>query len=109
MTTKLSVGWEELRILGHAISWHLAEAHLSDDEANALSRLHSACSDVIRSPLPATEWSLAIEPADSLLLTGDTLFVPAEHLRLIMQAASSFCSELDHSKTAIESLTGATF
>jgi hypothetical protein len=112
MIATLSLGPEELRIIGHAINWqlnvpyeHSPPPDLSDEEVTALSRIFSDLTSLMARCRSGAE-SVAIEVGGFSRVEGNHLGLSPTELRLLTGAVASFLGELQGSPTEVEVVTG---
>ena len=112
MMTSVSVASDDLRILGHAISWELGGSYehtpapsRSEREVEILTRLHSSLCDLNRQSLAGVR-PLFVEVGEPHALESGRLRISKEDFRLMIDALASFFGELSCSPWELEVLTG---
>jgi hypothetical protein len=112
MTIKILVGWEELNIIGHAISWYLGgqfhrmpKPQPTQEQTRTLSVLHENVCNLIRLSLSGVQ-PIIIEIGKCFVAQHSTVTVPADCFRLMTETVATFFAEIGHSPTEVETITG---
>ena len=113
MAASLSLGSDEVRIIGHAINWrlnvpyeHSSPSPLSEQEAETLRSLFNDLCSLNRLCLSGLE-SVLVEIEESYACGEGRLQLPRRYYRLMTDAVASFFKELRASPTELEVVTGS--
>ena len=110
--TTLSLGSDDLRIIGHAINWqlngpyeHTPPPHLKEEDAEALQLLFNDVCKLNQKCL-ADSQSIGIEPGETYLCHGGRMTTSQRYFQLMTDAVASFFAELQSSPEELSIVTG---
>jgi hypothetical protein len=113
MSASITLRPEELRIIGHSITWQMYIRHentpaprLGAQETGILTSVFNNLCDLNRSCFSGAE-AVSVEIGEPCLCEPGRIRLPQAHFRLMTAAVASFFEELRSSPIEIEVLTGS--